>query len=161
MNLFNINFNKNTNKFLSLPYECRNDVSVLNKLDANGVNILSFKKHAFGDRVFTLMLVYRKQSMHMQEFFQMLQYLLVTNSTDIIAGDINYDYLKVSQNNFLYIFTDHVQMANKPAHISRSLIDHVYIKKALMAESFTNVTVENIYFSDHDAARITIEKKIC
>ena len=64
----------------------------------------------------------------------------------------------MSQTNFLHIFTDRVQMVNKPTHISRSLIDHVYIKKALMEEFFTNVTVENIYFSDHDAVRITIEK---
>ena len=49
-------------------------------------------------------------------------------------------------------------MVNKPTHISGSLIYHVYIKKALMEEFFTNVTAENIYFSDHDAVRITIEK---
>ena len=97
--------------------------------------------------------------MHMQYFCQMLQYLLATNYINIIAGDLNYDILKVSQNNFLDIFADPVEMVNKPTHISGSLINHVYIKKAFMAEFFTNVTVENIYFSDHDAVRITIEKK--
>ena len=71
----------------------------------------------------------------------------------------NYDFLKVSQNKFLDIFTDHVQMVNKPTHISGSLIDHVYIKRALMEEFFNNVTVENIYFSDHDTVRFTIQKK--
>ena len=74
LNIFNINFNNNENKFLSLAYGCRNDVALLNKFDANGVSILSFKKHAFANTVFTLMLVYRKQYMHMQEFLQMLQY---------------------------------------------------------------------------------------
>ena len=107
MNVFNIKFNSNENKFLSLAYGCRNHVAVLNKFDANGVSILSFKKHAFADRIFTLMLVYRKQSMHMQEFFQILQYLLATYSIDIIAGNFNYDLLKVSQNKFLDIFVDH------------------------------------------------------
>ena len=67
------------------------------------------------------MLVYRKQSMHVQEFFQISQYLLATNSIDIIAGDFNYDLLKVSQNKFLGIFTDNVQMVNKPKDISVSL----------------------------------------
>ena len=38
------------------------------------------------------------------------------------------------------ILTDHVQMVNKPAHISGSLIDFVYIKKALTEEFFTYVT---------------------
>ena len=47
-------------------------------------------------------------------------------------------------------------MVNKPTHISGSLIDHFYIKKSLMDKFFTNATVENIYFSDHDAVRIII-----
>ena len=64
------------------------------------------------------------------------------------------------QDKFLDIFTDHVQMINKPTHISGSLIDHVYIKKALMEEFFTNVSVEIIYFSDHDAIRIAIHKNL-
>ena len=32
------------------------------------------------------------------------------------------------------------------------------IKRALMEELFINVTVENIYFSDHDFVRILIKK---
>ena len=72
LNVFSVNFNNNKNKFLRLAYGCINDVVILNKFDANGVSFLSFKKHAFANRLFTLMLVYRKQSMHMQKFFQML-----------------------------------------------------------------------------------------
>ena len=41
-------------------------------------------------------------------------------------------------------FTDNVQIINKRTHISESLIDHVYIKKNLMEEFFTNAAVENI-----------------
>ena len=93
------------------------------------------------------MLVYRKQSMHMQEFFQLLQYLLATNSIDIIVGYFNYDLSKMLQNKFLDIFADHVQMVNESKHISRSLIDYAYIKRALIEKIFTDVTVENIYFS--------------
>ena len=61
---------------------------------------LSFKKHALSNRVFTLMLIYRKQ---------MLQYLLAKIPIDIIAGGFNRDLSNVSQNKFLDIFTDHVQ----------------------------------------------------
>ena len=157
MNFFNINFNNTENKFLSLAYGGRNDVVVLDKFDTNGVSIFSFEKHAVANRVFTLMLVYRKQFLGMQEFSQLMQYLLAANSIDI-SGDFNYDLLKVIENKLLNIFTDHVQMASKPTHISGSLIDHVYIKKTLMEEFSTNVTVENIYFSDHDALRIVIKK---
>ena len=75
----------------------------------------------------------------------MLQYFPATNSIFILTGDFNYGLLKVSQNKLLDISTGHVQMVNKPAHISGSLIDHVYIKNALREEFFTNVTVQNIF----------------
>ena len=104
------------------------------------------------------MLVYKKQSIHMQEFFQMFQYLLATHSIDIITGYFNYDLLKVLQNKVFDIFRNHVQMVNKPNHISGSLIDHVYIKQTLTEEVFTNLTVENIYFSNYDSVRIEIQK---
>ena len=43
----------------------------------------------------TLLLVYRKQFMHRQEFFRVLEYLLATHSKDSIVGYFNYDLLKV------------------------------------------------------------------
>ena len=65
----------------------------------------------------------------------MLQYLLATNSVDVVAGDVNFDLLKMLENNLLLNhFTEHVQIVNKPTHISATLIDHVYIKKILMEE---------------------------
>ena len=42
----------------------------------------------------------------------------------------------------------------KPTHISGSLINYVYIKKSLMEEFFTNATIENVYFSNHNAIRV-------
>ena len=104
------------------------------------------------------MLVYRKQSIHMQELFEMLQYLLATYSTDLIAGCFNYDILNGSQNKCLDLFRDHVQMVNKPTYTSGSLIDQVYIKTTLTEEFFTNLLVENIYFSDYDVVGIEIQK---
>ena len=46
-------------------------------------------------------------------------------------------------------------MVNKPTHISGYLIDHIFIKKALMEELFTNVTFIS---SDYDAVRIATHK---
>ena len=158
LNFFNIHFNNNQNKFLSLAYGCRNEVAVVDKFDNNGVSIFNFKKHDFLDRVFTLMLVYKKQSLGVQEFSQIMQYLLAAYSVDIIGGDFNYDILKVTENKLSGIFGDHVQLVNKATHISGPLIDHVYVKKTLMEEFFINSTVANIYFSDHDTVRIVIDK---
>ena len=47
LSLLNINFNDNEHKLLSLAYGCRNNVTILDKFDNNGVTIFSFKKHAF------------------------------------------------------------------------------------------------------------------
>ena len=57
LNFLNNNFKNNENNFLNLACGCRNDVAILDKFDANGVSIFSFKNHAFADRVFTLVLV--------------------------------------------------------------------------------------------------------
>ena len=88
-----------------------------------------------------------------------MQYLVATYFIYIIAEDFSYDLLQVSENKVLDIFTDHVQMINKLTHKSGSLIDHICIKKNLMEEFETNGTVENIYFLDHDAVSIAIQKK--
>ena len=110
--------------------------------------------------VFTLMLLYRKQSMQTEESFQILQFLLATNYIDILVGDFNHNLLKVSERHLLDTFTHHIQKVIKPTHISRSLIDHVYIRKTLMEESSTNVSVKNIYFLDDDSLRNAIEKNV-
>ena len=52
----------------------------------------------------------------------MLQYLLAATSIDIIASDL-------SESKLVGVFTGHVQMVNKPTHISGFLIDLIYIRK--------------------------------
>ena len=91
----------------------------------------------------------------MQEFSQLIQYLLAANSIGIIEGYFNYDLLKVLENKLLDYFADTV---HKPMHISGSLVDHIYVMKTLMEEFSTNLTVENIYFLDIDVVKIAIEK---
>ena len=44
--------------------------AVTDKFEANELSIFTFKKHS--ERGFTLMLVYKKQFMQKQDFFQML-----------------------------------------------------------------------------------------
>ena len=55
--------------------------------------------------------------------------------------------------------TNHVKIMNKPTRISGILIDYVSIEKTLMEKFLLIITVEHIYFSDHDVLRIVIEKK--
>ena len=75
---------------------------------------------------------------------------------DIVTRDFNYNLLKASENKLLDIFTNHSQMVKKLTQLSGSLIDHVYIKKTLMANFSINATADNINFSDHDVIKIVI-----
>ena len=51
----------------------------------------------------------------------------------------------------------YTHVANETRHISGSQIDHVY-KSALLEELYIKAIVQNIYFSDHDAVRIILQK---
>ena len=51
---------------------------------------------------------------------------------DIIAGDFNYDLLKVLESKILDLLTDHYRMVSKPTQISGFLIADVFIKSTLM-----------------------------
>ena len=55
--------------FSSLPEVCGNDAAVLDEFEANGVSVYNFEEHYFAERLFTLILIYRKQSMRRQQFF--------------------------------------------------------------------------------------------
>ena len=59
------------------------------------------------------MLVFRKQSLEMQTFSQLMQCLLAVTSTDIVVGDFNYDLLNVTENKLIDIFTGYVRIVNK------------------------------------------------
>ena len=59
-----------------------------------------------------------------------MQYLLTANSIDILAGNLNFDLLKVSEKKFSEYFTGHIHAVNQ-----------FYIKKTMMKGFFTNVTV--------------------
>ena len=89
MRFFKITYNSNENKFLSFAYGCTNDVAVLDKFDANGASIFSFKRHAFPDRVANLMLVYRRQSLGILEFVKLNAKLTAVNSIYIIVSYIS------------------------------------------------------------------------
>ena len=79
---FNMNFNNNDDKFLNLPYGFQDDIAII-------ISIINLRKDNFTERVFTLMLVYRKKAMWLDEFDWTLEYLLTANSVDVIAGDFN------------------------------------------------------------------------
>ena len=100
--------------------------------------------------------MYWDHSVSLEQFCEILEYLLVSNSFDVIAGDFSYDLSKVSINKILDHLKDYVHVENEVTHVSGSLIDHVYIKNTLLKDFAVNVKIQNMYFPDLDAVRIVL-----
>ena len=97
----------------------------------NGISILSLRKDAFSDKAIAMMLLYW---VSLEHFCEILEYLLVSNSVDVIVGNFNYDLSKVSTNKILDHLKDYAQVVNEATHISWSLIDHVCVKNTLLKD---------------------------
>ena len=66
----------------------------------------------------------------------------------------------MTEGQLLHTFTESVRIVNKPTHMSVSLIDHFCIKKTLMEEFLTNLTVENIYFEIMMLSELKLRKML-
>ena len=138
-----MNFNNNNNKFLSLAYGCQDNIAIIRKFDINGISITNLRKdRACYDSV------YWKQVMSLDEFCRVLEYLLVANSVDVIAGEFNYDLSKVLSNKLLDHMILYNQVVNEPTDTSGSQIDHVYIKSALLEEFHTKAIVRIVFWKN-------------
>ena len=90
----------------------------------------------------------------------MLNHLINGDQTiHIILGDFNINALEDSNNYVSEYLHQYQQVVDSPTHISGSLIDHVYVLKSLLNDVNVNCVVKNIYFSDHDAVKISLERK--
>ena len=69
-------------------------------------------------------------------------------------GDFNFNY--ESERSMVAMFSDYIQVVNKPTHLGGALLGHVYVKKAVLKEFTVTCSVLNIYFSDHDAVQLQI-----
>ena len=142
---YNMNYSNNENKFLRLAYGFWDNVFVLRDFSSNGISILSLRIDAFSDKTITLMLLYWAHSVSLEQFCEILEYLLISNLVAVIVGNLNFDLSKVSTNKILDHLKDYAQVVNEPTHIARSLIDHVYINNTLLKDFADNVKVQDIF----------------
>ena len=129
------------------------------EFSSNGISILNLRKDAFSDKAITLMLFYWAHSVSLEQFCEILEFLLISNPVNVIVGDFNYDRSKVSTNKIVDHLKDYAQVVNEPMHISGSLIDHIYIKNTLLKDFAFNVKVQNMYFLNYDAVKIVLKNK--
>lgn len=105
-----------------------------------------------------LLLVYRKNNSNIVEFINDINYLVRSNSIDIILGDFNINYFNskdIEPLTSLMQSLSYIQIVNEATFISGSLLDHVYVKKSNEAD--IDISVISVYYSDHDAIKITVK----
>ena len=91
-----------------------------------------------------------------------MKYILNSYNIHIILGDFNINYLYDNQVQplnglqFLMESFNFTQIVTKPTFISSgSLLDHVYVRSTKF--QIIENDVVNVYYSDHDAIKITVK----
>ena len=149
-------YNNSEDKFCSLACLYRDSILILESSDVEGFTTLNILKATFSAKPLRVLLLYRKCSVNPNIFKETFRYLVDSKDVDVILGNFNMNALDINLE-LEFLSDKYVMLTNEPTHISGSLLDHVYIKKALLKEFRVNCIVKNIFISDHDAVRIILK----
>ena len=159
---FKVVHNISDDKFCSIAYCYKSTIDNIEDSSIPGVTLVSIKKNSFCHDSINILLVYRKNSLKVDDFIYMINHFLsqTDNNIHIILGDFNYNAFTqfANRQKLLAVLTNYRQIIDQPTHISGSLIDHVYIKKTFQNQTDIHSIVKNIYFSDHDAVKLRLKK---
>ena len=146
---YNIFFQNEEDKFLSLAVCCRPDLEFELKhslYNMPGVMLFSVRKPLFSLETFNVLLVYRKNDSPRQVLRYVLEGMISNHEVDLILGDFNLDGMV---DNILGELSDYKQLISHPTQISGGLLDHVYVRKTFSYR--IESLMKHLYFSDHDA----------
>ena len=116
-------------------------------------------KNSFVESPFKILLLYRKNSEPLESFYEYLRYFIERSTAHFVIGDFNVDGFtdNVQLQN---IFSEYTQVVKEPTHLSGSLLDHIYVRNTVLQEFYISTSVINLYFSDHDAIRLKLQKRM-
>jgi len=80
----------------------------------------------------------------------------MSRNIDIVVGDFNLKpnaILSQTMNNY-------EQVVLEATHLGGCILDYVYIKKSLLEQLSVLIEVKSLFFSDHEAVRICLKKKV-
>ena len=150
-------------KFMSIAVCIKDYIQITEHEYFSSINALKFVvTNSINQQNPSFLLLYRKQSTSIPLFISNLKYILNSNNIDVVLGDFNINYLnsddidnlsfKSLMNNFNF-----EQIVQQPTFISSgSLLDHIYVKSANL--KILQNDLVNVYYSDHDAIKINIQK---
>ena len=84
----------------------------------------------------------------------MPEYLIRSDSPHKILDNFNTNCK--SERSMPAIFSNYIQVVYKPTHLEGTLLDHVFVKKAVVKQITVSCSVLNIYFSDHDVIQLEV-----
>ena len=108
-----------------------------------------------------ILLLYRKNSSNVFNYINGIRQTLHNHAIDVILGDFNINYLNdndIQPLKTLMNSLNYSQIVQSPTFISAgSTIDHIYLKLDMFDVILNSVV--SIYYSDHDAIKISIKFK--
>ena len=126
---------------------------LINGLKFVVLNSTNGVKHSF-------LVIYRKQSTTIPGFITELEHILYNHDIDVVLGDFNIDYMNSDDCNPLKSMMQSLnfeQVVKEPTFISSgTLLDHIYLKSSRF--NVLENKVISVYYSDHDAIKISIQK---
>ena len=149
-----------SDKFSSLAICVKNNIQIKHQHyfpTLNSVNFVITCNKNMVQQNLSFLLVYRKNSSNILQFVNSIEYLLRTHAIDIVLGDLNINYFNskdIEPLTSLMESLNYVQIVERSTFILGSLLDHVYVKQENKAN--THCSVIDVYYSEHDAIRITI-----
>ena len=150
----------NTDKYMSLAVCTKNHNQIaqhdyfplINGLKFVVLNSTNGVKHSF-------LVIYRKQSRTIPGLITELEDILYNDDIDVFLGDFNINYMNSDDCNPLKLMMQSLnfeQVVKEPTFISSgTLLDHIYLKSSRF--NILENKVINVYYSDHDAIKISIQ----
>ena len=107
------------------------------------------------------MLLYRSPSSSLTSFFNKLENLPGDRHIiDIVLSDFNIDILNSTNINLQKFLSNYTLLVNEAAHISGSLLGHVYVNnETLQKFSVDKTKIVSIYFSGHDVVKFRLKNQ--
>ncbi|XP_044169485.1 uncharacterized protein LOC114973474 [Acropora millepora] len=151
----------NTDKYMSLAVCTKSHNPIAQHDYFPLINALKFELLNSRNGVkLSFLVIYRKQSKTIPDFITELEHILYNNDIDVVLGDFNINYMNSDDCNPLKSMMQSLsfkQVVKKPTYISSgTLLDHIYLKSSRF--NVLENKVINVYYSDHDAIKISIQK---
>ena len=123
-----------------------------------GRSYVNLKKINFMSFSFRVLLLHRKNSENLNNFYENLIEINTHQNVDIILGDFNV-YALEQNSQVKQVLSAYMQVVTESTQISGGLLDHIVIHKQMKHEMVVQNVVVTTYFSDHDAVFLTLQKK--